>query len=75
MIFALLLVGKIGNVGTLGNISWLWVALLMALDTAMDFTIAMGYQDYFVQMAIFKVKSRKMDRVVKSVAANLKKTA
>lgn len=57
--FVLLFVGKIGNIGTLGSLSWLVVFAPFLVDAVWDFVARMGYYDRLLaKVKIWELKNR-----------------
>ena len=69
MAFLMLLVGKIGHLGTLGGLHWLIVFIPLLCDILLDFFFAMGYYDRAIGWAVAWIKIRKL----KKIANNIKK--
>lgn len=63
MAFLMLLVGKIGHLGTLGGLSWLIVFIPLALDVFFDFTARMGYLDQAIGWINMKKKIRDLNNI------------
>lgn len=61
--FVLLLIGKIGHIGTLGAVSWAWVFLPLLLDLIMDFLTKMGYVDAAIARLIVRLKVREVQKI------------
>lgn len=62
--FVLLLVGKIGNLGTLGAVPWLLVFTPLVLDLGFDFMLQMGYIDNLLFKLKSKIKIIQIKRIV-----------
>lgn len=64
MLFLMLLVGKIGHIGTLGAVPWILVLLPLVLDLIMDFLVKLGYMDTAIIKLRVWLKVREMKRIV-----------
>jgi hypothetical protein len=69
MAFLMLLVGKIGHIGTLGGIPWPIVFIPLLLDVLLDYAITVGLYDYPVAWVQMKIKLWQIKRI-----ANREKT-
>lgn len=71
-IFAMLFVGKIGNIGTLGSIAWGWVFLPLLLDLVVDFLKVMDSHYGFVVRLIANYRNRKVRKIIEDAAKQSK---
>jgi len=71
-IFAMLFVGKIGNIGTLGSITWVWVFVPLLLDLVVDFLKVMDSHYGFVVRVIASYRNRKIRKIIEDAAKQSK---
>lgn len=62
-IFVLMLVGKIGHIGTLAAVPWLCMFIPLVLDILLDFLTKMGYVDAAIGRLIIWLKVRKIRKI------------
>lgn len=73
-IFAMLFVGKIGNIGTLGSTSWVWVFVPLLLDLVVDFLKVIDSHYGFVVRFIASYRNRKVRRIIEDAAKQAKQS-
>lgn len=64
-LFLMLAVGKLGHIGTLGNITWLAIWIPFIFDVIVDFLIAVGYVDAVILKLRALLIRKKISKIAK----------
>lgn len=71
LLFLILFVGKVGSLGTLGRVNWIWVILPLVADFFVDFLVSVGWQSQALSWLISRYKNREVIRVAKRLKKQL----